>query len=77
MFSSGPVHWGKVKSVPAKVELSIVWIRIFIKAAVVAVLSGWRLVSTLIMNAELTAENRPALYRFRSKLKIDTKTYKK
>jgi hypothetical protein len=59
---SGPVHAGGVKSVPAKVELSIVCMRILSKVAVAALLSGWRLVCTFMINAELTAERRPAFY---------------
>ena len=56
----GPVHCGKVGASPPKVVLSILWMRTRRRAAVSSLGSDWSWGWTWMMNADATAENRPA-----------------
>ena len=61
----GPVQAIALGSASGKRELFMVWIRICMYAAVASFGSGSSFDWTSRMNAELTAENRPAWVRFR------------
>ena len=56
----GPDHCGTVGVSPPKVVLSILWMRTRRRATVSSFGSDWSSGWTWMMNAEVTAENRPA-----------------
>ena len=75
MVRGGPVHWGRAGGSFPKVVLSILWMRTRRRAAVSSFESGWSWELTSMMNAEVTAENRPACDRVSAPTRARHETY--